>query len=122
VPASVDGNGNINAVEYFLLQLVASPGDFNHDGRVDASDYNLWRQTVGTNDPRADASGNGFVDAADYVVWRKYDGTSSGSYVLIDSYANLNAPESNGAWPLVFSAFLIALKSPRLRRECPVYL
>jgi hypothetical protein len=49
-----------------------SVGDFNRDGRVDASDYAIWRSDFGsTADLAADASGNGTVDAADYVIWRK---------------------------------------------------
>jgi hypothetical protein len=48
-----------------------SAGDFNQDGRVDASDYAIWRSDFGsTADLAADASGNGTVDAADYVIWR----------------------------------------------------
>jgi hypothetical protein len=49
-----------------------SPGDFNHDGRVDASDYGLWRSDFGSTAAlAADANGNGTVDAADYIIWRK---------------------------------------------------
>jgi len=47
-------------------------GDFNGDGRVDVSDYDLWRSSFGsTTQLETDANGNGVVDAADYVVWRK---------------------------------------------------
>jgi hypothetical protein len=84
VPASVIANGNIEAVEYFLLQLVATPGDYNRDGDVDDADYNLWRETFGsTGDLRADGNGDGRVDAVDYIVWRKNLGSSgSGAYLL----------------------------------------
>jgi hypothetical protein len=52
--------------------LPFSPGDFNHDGQVDASDYGNWRSDFGsTADLAADANGNGTVDAADYIIWRK---------------------------------------------------
>ena len=47
-------------------------GDFNGDGMVDASDYDVWRNAFGSaSQLDADGNGDGVVDAADYVVWRK---------------------------------------------------
>jgi hypothetical protein len=49
---------------------VATPGDYNDDGVVDAADYTLWRDHVGApggtlvNDPTA-----GVIGAAQYEVW-----------------------------------------------------
>jgi hypothetical protein len=107
VPASIDGNGNINAVEYFLLQLVVSPGDFNRDGYVNVADYNLWRSTFGTSDVRTDANHDGIVDAADYAIWRKHNGAGSGaSYVLASSLWAPNVPEPTGFSLFIFSAIL----------------
>jgi hypothetical protein len=84
VPPSINGNANIDALEYFLLHLVAAPGDYNRDGNVDQADFNLWRSTFGSqSDPRADGNQNGIIDAADYVVWRKHNGTTgAGAFVL----------------------------------------
>ena len=46
-------------------------GDYNHDDRVDAADYVLWRKTVGsTSTFAADGTGDKVVDLADYNVWR----------------------------------------------------
>jgi hypothetical protein len=48
-----------------------SEGDYNADGTVDASDYELWRARFGSQSHlAADGNGNGQVDAADYVLWR----------------------------------------------------
>src|SRR5262249_39656686 len=49
-------------------------GDYNGDGKVDAADYTVWRDTFGsTTDLRAngDNSGasSGVVDQADYLIW-----------------------------------------------------
>lgn len=47
------------------------PGDFNQDGRVDASDYTVWRDTLngsGEGLP-ADANGDGAVNLADHAYW-----------------------------------------------------
>ena len=49
------------------------PGDFNHDGRVDAADYTVWRDTLGMTvayGSGADANVNGLVDNGDFDMWR----------------------------------------------------
>jgi hypothetical protein len=54
--------------------------DYNQNGAVDAADYVLWRETLGsTTDPRADGDGDGTVDQDDYIVWRRHFGTAAGS-------------------------------------------
>ena len=54
-----------------LPPLATLPGDFNHDGHVDAADYTRWRSTFGSlSQLDADGNADGSVDAADYVVWR----------------------------------------------------
>ncbi|WP_231930894.1 hypothetical protein [Botrimarina hoheduenensis] len=46
------------------------PGDYNNDGQVDAADYTVWRDALGSQmNLAADGSGNGIVDQADYNVW-----------------------------------------------------
>ena len=70
VPATANGNGNIDAVEYFLLQFIATPGDFTSDGKVDSDDYKLWRSTFGSSDLRADGNGDTLVNVVDCTIWR----------------------------------------------------
>ncbi|HVT28034.1 MAG TPA: carbohydrate-binding protein, partial [Lacipirellulaceae bacterium] len=118
VPASIDENGNINALEYFLLQLVAAPGDFNQDGHVDAADFDLWRTTFGTADTRADANADGTVDGADYIIWRKYFGTAAAaSYVLVDSRPAV--PEPTSFCLLILGAVLVGWQGRRLAVRLP---
>lgn len=47
-------------------------GDFNGDHKVDASDFVVWRNSVGARGPNlaADADGNHVVDANDYLIWK----------------------------------------------------
>jgi hypothetical protein len=46
------------------------PGDYNGNDVVDAADYTVWRNTLGsTIDLRADGNGNGVIDQGDYGVW-----------------------------------------------------
>jgi PA14 domain len=65
-----------------LLEAAPIPGDYDHDGDVDNSDYMTWRNTFGAmGSQAADGNHNGVVDAADYVVWRK-NRTAAGSGAL----------------------------------------
>ncbi len=49
------------------------PGDFNGDGVVDAADYTVWRDRLGspaTPFSAADPSGDGLVGATEYALWK----------------------------------------------------
>ena len=50
-------------------------GDYNHNGTVDAADYTIWRDTLGsTTDFRANGNNEGasmdLIDQADYDTWK----------------------------------------------------
>jgi polyhydroxybutyrate depolymerase len=61
------------------------PGDYNQNGEVDAADYVVWRNGVGTT-----------YDQGDYVVWRANFGQTAGSGAALPSAEPLSAavPES----------------------------
>jgi hypothetical protein len=73
----------------FRVDLAAVPamftrltGDYNLDGRVDAADYSVWRDTRGsTTDLRANGDNTGasfgVVDEADYTAWKNNFGAAS---------------------------------------------
>jgi hypothetical protein len=65
-------------------------GDYNGDGTVNAADYTVWRNSLGSANSNADGNGSGLVDANDYLVWKNHYGqTASGA-----SLGNLgNVPE-----------------------------
>jgi hypothetical protein len=70
--------GSSSVTQVFIPLL---PGDYIRDGKVDASDYVLWRDTLGgsaTFFSGADGDGSGVVDSSDYGVWRAHFGRSSG--------------------------------------------
>jgi autotransporter-associated beta strand protein len=53
-------------------------GDYNGDGLVNAADYTVWRDTLGsTTRLAADGNGNGRVDADDYAIWKMHFGATS---------------------------------------------
>jgi hypothetical protein len=112
VPASVNGNGNIDAVEWFLLQIAATPGDYNRDGDVDDDDFIVWLEKFGTNDPSADGNKNGVVDNGDYVVWRKFYGSSgAGGFTLTRiEEASAFVPEPSVAALLALAVGILALR------------
>jgi hypothetical protein len=89
-------------------------GDYNHDDRVDAADYVLWRKTVGsTSTFAADGTGDKVVDLADYNVWRHTFGlTVPGSGLSVGS-----VPEPTSALLLVvgFAGFSGFSRRSRLR-------
>jgi hypothetical protein len=55
------------------------PGDYDGNGVVDASDYVVWRKTLGTTGTglAADGNGNGEIDTGDYDLWRAHFGEST---------------------------------------------
>ena len=65
-------------------------GDYNGDGIVDARDYTVWRDSLGsTGNLAADGDNSGTVDQADYDLWRLNFGNHSGS----GAGANAAVPE-----------------------------
>jgi len=71
-----DGLGNLLIVEWSGGILLATPtvleGDYNRDGTVNAADYTVWRDQLGTEGTNlvADGNRNGTIDQGDYDVWR----------------------------------------------------
>jgi hypothetical protein len=65
--------------------IAGLPGDYNGDNIVDAADYTVWRNNLGTNfnlNGNGDETGasGGTVDAADYLWWKShYGNTGPGS-------------------------------------------
>jgi hypothetical protein len=64
----LDNNGAIDAVDLVLMKKIIlgikPPVDFNHDGKIDDTDYTLMRQAADMND-------DGKVDAIDLVLLKK---------------------------------------------------
>ena len=92
-----------------LLPTTTLPGDFNVDGVVDAADYTVWRNSLGsTTLSAADADLNGVVDAADYEVWRANFG---------DFRPALNAA-ANVPEPAAIRMLLVAAAGLSIQRLC----
>jgi hypothetical protein len=99
-------------------------GDYNVNGAVDAVDYALWRNTLGsTTDLRADGDGDGRISNADVLVWRANfgrtaagDGQSAASEELV-AVAIAAAPPALQAGPLLVTLpFVDDIATPLPRR------
>lgn len=82
LPVRNFAGGNIldeNLVNVTRIRALAIPaGDYNFDGVVNAADYTIWQNSLGsTTAAEADGNGNGVVDLADYTVWRDSAGGAS---------------------------------------------
>jgi len=92
-PRAFGGQIDIGSFEaQTAVQPPELPGDYNVDGTVDAADYTVWRNALGTSgiEPYsgADGDGNGRIEAADFGVWKSnfgetlQTGSSSGSAAI----------------------------------------
>ena len=82
-------------------------GDYNHNGLVDAADYTVSRDSLGSSSNLvADGDGDGIIGTGDYNVWKMHFGEHSGS-----GAASAAAVPEPGSW-LLFVAALLVLASP----------
>jgi hypothetical protein len=68
-----------NSGNDLVLSYLASggvEGDFNGNGTVDAADYTLWRDRLGTNNPLQNDPVGGQVSEAQYLIWKNNFGSS----------------------------------------------
>jgi hypothetical protein len=85
-----------------MLSLFVLPGDFNDDGAVDAADYVVWRQGLGT-----------IYTQDDFDTWRANFGQTAGGRASSDSPASV--PE-----PAAASILLATVAIATLRRKLGV--
>lgn len=87
------------------------PGDFNHDGTVNAADYTIWTDLSGTTAAAADANFDGQVTLADYAIWKSnfgYSLTGVGSAAFASSI-----PEPSAAALIVLGVIALTLQRGR---------
>jgi len=97
------------------LQIIA--GDYNNDGAVDAADYTVWRNTLGSTYSAAyagaDGNGDKTVNAADYDIWKINFGRVDGDPV---SGAGVGAADLVDAVPEPSSMLLVVMAGAVLAR------
>ncbi len=91
------------------------PGDYNHDGVVDAADYSVWRDTLGsTINLAADGNNNDRVDAGDYAIWKTHFGESSGGAAAANG---IPAPEPTTTFFLIVATAILVAATRREGRR-----
>ena len=66
----------IKGTSQYSVNINVGAGDYNFDGIVNAADYTVWRDTLGsTTDLRADGDHDLVVDGGDYDTWLSKFGT-----------------------------------------------
>jgi hypothetical protein len=110
--------GTPGITTYQLNFGVLRPGDYNGDGSVNATDYVVWRNTVGsTTDFHADGTGpsgtpDRVIDRLDYNYWKQHYGEGSGS----GTDATNHVPEPT-AVECLLGALLISAATPVRKRR-----
>ena len=94
---------NPGGVTISLNVVAALEGDYNFDGIVDATDYAVWRESLGQTGAGLPADGDlsGTVDTADYNLWRANFGA------VAAASASASVPE-----PATFLLFSLAIAMP----------
>jgi hypothetical protein len=83
----------IDDISAAIISAPILAGDYNANGFVDAADYIVWRDSLGsTANLAADGNSNGTIDDGDYKFWRSHygEGASSAAASLKDTSS---APE-----------------------------
>lgn len=123
IPGTAFGLGpmdNLDAIDVFPGQT----GDFNGDERVDAADYVVWRNTVGSvvmpAGSGADGNGDGIVNVVDLVLWRTNFGMPPGAgagATLNAGLSNIVVPEPCGGSLVIVAAIVSVGLVPTKRKH-----
>lgn len=105
VPYGTPITTTLGAPNYPLNQTLL-PWDYNQNGTVDAADFTIWRDLLGTPDPTgksifANADRDGSVDVTDYDAWKYHFGESLPPQVGGGTRGLAAVPEPSAAMLLV---------------------
>jgi GH25 family lysozyme M1 (1,4-beta-N-acetylmuramidase) len=105
--------GSARTLSSLLIHNV--PGDYNHNGVVDAADYVVWRSSLGsTVNLAADGNNDEVVNQADYTFWRSHLGATAGSGAELGSGSAVPEPAST---LLLACGALVAIGCRPIRRR-----
>lgn len=108
--------GHRLAQRYIESQL--APGDYNADGSVDAADYTVWRDSLGSlGELSADGNGDGMANQADYQIWRQaYRAQLSSGSNTPETFASaLPEPTSLACFAAIYSISWVVTRLRPLR-------
>ncbi len=103
-PATLKVVGDLVMDGFFSLDF-GLPGDYNGDGIVDAADYTVWRDTLGSgSELAADGDNSGQIDAPDYALWRQHYGDAASG----GAASNAPVPEPSAMASLLLLTAVLA--------------
>lgn len=109
------GGGPVNSRAIFIATRLL-PGDYDESGAVDAADFVLWRDKVGTSIVLPNDTTPGSVTAADYNIWRASFGTTA--FVAEGAVVDVVPEMSTGFYFAVAAMSLLTMV--RNRMHCQV--
>lgn len=93
---SRQGSQSLSVGEVVYVTPGPLDGDYNGDLMVNAADYPVWRNTLGSQiDLTADGDGDGKIDIDDYIIWKWTYGNTLGTGTADAS--TVSAPEPAAA-------------------------
>jgi hypothetical protein len=103
----------IESIRVLLPGAAGLPGDFNENGAVDAADYVLWRDRLGTaNNLPNGISPPGSVTPADYNHWRANFGRTAGGGASLGQAAAVPEPSA-----CLLCGLAVGMLAARLRQR-----
>lgn len=97
----------------FVPTLPGLAGDYNNNGKVDAADYVIWRDHLGTSFQLVnEVAGTtpGQVSQEDYAAWRSRFGNTLGSAAVLQ---NTSVPEPGGLGIVLYGILVLTLRRHR---------
>lgn len=80
--------------------VIGIAGDYDHNGSVTPSDYNVWRRDYGSASQfDADGNGDGVVDTIDYLVWRHIQSLDVGALLATSGEFAASTAAAGSALP-----------------------
>lgn len=108
------GGGPVNSRAIFIANRLL-PGDYDESGTVDAADFVLWRDKVGTSIVLPNDTTPGTVTAADYNVWRAHFGETA--FVAEGAAVDAVPEMSTGFFSAAAVLPLLAMFRSRINRQ-----
>ena len=73
---------------------IGVPGDYNDNGTVDAADYTVWRDALGTNTLLPNDPNGGTIDQDQYNTWKNNFGASGAGNAASSAAAAVPEPST----------------------------
>jgi hypothetical protein len=98
----------IDDISASIITAPVLPGDYNGNSIVDAADYTVWRDTLGSTGTGLAADGNrdNTVTQLDYDIWKANFGDSAGGAASLAQHAPV--PEPSTALLFVVGTYVVA--------------